>query len=219
MALDPIVTDWYRAMVLLPHTGGVPSETIIHTWHFRNDSGITNSPADVAATIGVVLDAFYGAVNGTAANAVKDFMPNAYGPPEYLVYDLGQQKPRERHEVVANWLPAGTGSAYLPPELACVLSLRTEYRHKRGRGRIYLGPWMETVTDGGRPMTYLLDAIRESATNVLNTSENVTWGVLSRMDATARAVTGGYVDNSWDVIRGRDPGPTLRSKFGTYVGP
>lgn len=189
---------------------------------------------NVANAIVNMLDAFFTADTGQGSLA-GNFLPAAsISSVEYRIYHLGEAlvyaQNAEGEWYVADkrapmlrtpsWTPGGTG-APLPQEIALVLSERTAKNGPRGRGRAYFGPFVEGVntnTDGRSvPLNTLVDAILAGATDLLNSTENPTWGVLSVADRTFRPVTGGYVDNAWDVQRSRGRAPTSRTAFGDYA--
>lgn len=212
---EPIIDDHYRALVTIPAPSGLPADQIVHTFHFRNDElGV-----EPFGTFARMLDGFYTTV-GPAGGSISSLLDDAYGPPTYTFYDLGETPPRTPRgtTIAPAWDCTGNAEA-LPPEMAAVISLRTAERSRRGRGRLYMGPLTITAVDEGRISQSIVGVLHAGADNLVNSAENGTWGVLSRLDAVVRPITGGYVDDAWDVQRRRDPGALSRLKFGSYEGP
>lgn len=216
---DPVITDWYRVLAVWEGPSGLPEDRFINSWAFRNDGigGIEGVEGAVTA----VLQAFYFG-SGTQTEYPAKYMNTNVTLAEYRIYDLGQTPPREPR-INPIGVPGESGGVPLPGEVALCLSLRTDDRTARGRGRLYLGPLVSSAlaSSGGivRPNSLLVQGIVDSANDVLNTTENVTWGIISQRDGTAKPVTGGYVDDAFDTQRRRGIAPSTRTVFGGYTAP
>lgn len=235
---DPVITGNFRAMAVFQGKSGFPEDRFINSWGFRN-TALTGSPQDVADTIGTVLDAFYFGPTPSARPLSGYMHPTVDFPAsEYRVYDLGQAPPRDPY-IVAMTPGASTpsGSA-LPAEVAAVLSFVGAAQGWQGdvdgtdtdpinlprrsrRGRIYLGPLggnaAEQTSDRFHiSSTYMADVV-DRALNVLNTSENVTWRLVSPTMGAVTDVTGGWIDDAFDTQRRRGLAPTTRSTWGAYT--
>lgn len=215
---DPIVTDWYRVLAVFPRGTGLPEDAVVNAWAFRNDGALT--PQAMADTCRNVLDAFYTQQNGTATTTVMSLMGDVLEAPTYKAYDLGQAPPRQPYEAAtaATW---SFGPSPLPEEVAVCLSYVATRNLKRQRGRLYIGPLhggaVEESGDRIRTSSLMRTTLAESAKNVLNTSENVTWGFISPTDADAKVITGGWIDDALDTVRSRGPAPSTRLQWGTYT--
>lgn len=215
---DPILTDFFRVLAVFHHESGLPEDLFVNSWCFRND-GATDISA-VANNIVPVLDAFY-MVGHDTTNPVMSYMSNTISEVEYRVYDMGQQPPRvpEIRQPVEAWAP-GSGQT-LPFETAVCLSFVATRNQPRSRGRLYIGPLKATAVDTAqsvtRPSKALRDSIAAAAENVLGTTENVTWCLVSQADAQAKEVTGGWVDDAWDTQRRRGLAPTERVAWGSFT--
>lgn len=105
---------------------------------------------------------------------------------------------------------SGTNAAAALPNQTClVVSLRTTRSGRRGRGRIYLGPFTEADNDQAVPAASMPAAACSSAVaaqmgillNAPPTANQLV--VYSRSDGTEASVLGGYVDRRWDTQRRR----------------
>jgi hypothetical protein len=161
-----------------------------------------------------VLEAFYGQQNGSATSTVAAYLHRNITGATLKVYDLGQTPPRYPivpEQPLSITFPA-VGDA-LPGEVACCLSFKAGDGPRR-KGRIYIGPLSNNaatdVAGPTRPEAAFLTALGESAENVLNTSENVTWMQVSPTDAVASEVAEVWVDDAFDTQRSRGVAPTTR---------
>jgi hypothetical protein len=136
---------------------------------------------------------------------------------EYRIYDLGDPPPREPTIVPSTaWIkPTGSG---LPAEVAIVLSFYGSRNLPRQRGRLFIGPLDTGVLSQAtnavvRPALESRDAIRRGAVNVLNTTQNLTWVVISPTAATATVIENGWIDDAFDTQRRRGVAPSSRILF------
>lgn len=232
------ITDCFRAMAVFQGTTGLPEDVFINTWHYRNDQ-IGSDLGQVAATIERVLDSFYFGDHGADAK-ISTYLSPAITGLHYRVYDLGQAigygtnargetivtEPRDvrtRESTLFETTDA-TSAIPLPEEVAVCLSMRTDVKGARGRGRVYLGPLTGNAVfnEGGRPLVInrFRDAIAAAADDMRTTAENVTWVVASPTRNEMSEVKGGWVDNAWDTQRSRGPKATYRTPWGlaAYAG-
>lgn len=98
----------------------------------------------------------------------------------------------------------------LPPQITCVVSLRTNLLGRRGRGRIYLPPTGESRnTAAGFVSSLHIDEANSLCGNIVagldgSVSEGeYTWGVWSRENQTFNAVNSWIPRNRWANQRGR----------------
>lgn len=215
---DPILTDQYRALAIMHHESGLPEDVFVNSWGFRND-GATDQEA-MAANVQEVLSAFYQeSFDGNPA--LMNYYPDSIESVELRVYDLGQQPPRIPVIVpLLNEWVTGTGTNF-PGEVALCLSFVATRNQPRSRGRIYLGPLTSSagqeINGVLRPSPTFQSVVANAAVNVLETSQPVTWTIISQMDAAAKEVTGGWVDNAWDTVRKRGLMASGREQWGTYT--
>lgn len=204
---DPIITDHFRVLAVLHRDSGLAEDQVVNSWAFRNDGVVGNINLMLAA-VSATLQAFYVQLVGFLAPDVASL--------EFRMYDLGQAPPRTPH--VNHLEPfAGGASTGLPAEVACCLSMKTADRSPRGRGRVFLGPLgtnvMDDTTGVPRPTTAFRETMRDAAENVRTTSQDLTWVIISQLDAEAKVVTGGFIDDAFDTIRSRGHAPTQRTVF------
>jgi hypothetical protein len=205
---DPILTDIFKVQAVFKDASNLPENQFVNNWYFRNDE-IGFDPFD---PIKSALDAFYfsPAANGTILKAqmASHVLPGV----EYRIYDLGQAPPRTR---VTRVTAAGGSSvgAGLPGEVALCSSFYAGSNVPRRRGRHYLGPLGAGTTDGTsspRPATNIRAAVADRAKNVAQTTQPVTWVVVSQAGAMANVVTAGWCDNAFDTQRRRGNAPSAR---------
>lgn len=206
-----------RCQVAFPETlSGIGADLFVNTWHIID----LHSPADpVAASAdfrSALEDLFYGQLESRFSDLVGAVAT-------FKAYDLTDPEPRAPvNEGVITVTPAGGG--VLPPELAVVVSARAVFESgapkARRRGRTYVGGLNLTALDQptGQISAAAVGTFAQAATDLLDDSENSVdyrWAVYSPTDSTARAVTGGWIDNAWDIQRRRGLDLTDRQTFGT----
>lgn len=233
---DPVLQARYRVQAIFHGVSGLPEDRFVNSWGFMN-LDLNNTPLGAAEMFGRVLDAFYftAAVNGsTIAGFMSKHLVSANT--EYRVYDLGNPPPRDPIIVTPQVaLPPFSAADPLPEEVAVVLSLQgqnigwdaqavgsiTPVPRKTRRGRLFLGPWgiavMQSGTQGARVLPLLRDTIVDRANNIINSTENMSWDIISPTRLLSTKVIGGYVDNAFDTQRRRGKKETERTAFGTYV--
>lgn len=222
------MADLYTAMAVMQGSTNLPRDRWVNTWHFSDDaSDLTHDEA--ADQVAQVLNDFYlqptqVVVNG-ANRTIFSLLSNEIIGLEYRVYRDTDPTPRDaevRQPGIA--LPA-RGAPTMPEEVACVLTLHTDFRSQRGRGRLFIGPFGGLVTplvvQAGR--TRVAPAIRETiARKAIEARANVQttslrW-VIKSTRGPVNEVIGGYVDDAWDTMRKRGTDPTVRTGWGTVQG-
>lgn len=133
------MAEFYRAMVVVPHTAGLPQDAIVNTWHFRQDPGSTEA-TDIAS-IKTQLDGFYTAWVPNCGSAAY-----TWSALNLKIYDLEDDLPRVPiSDTTENFGTATANFIELAPEVACCLTLEGEKESgvnmRRRRGRVYLGPF------------------------------------------------------------------------------
>lgn len=200
----------FRFDVLIPSDTGLPSDTMVNTWHFEE----TGAPYGNYDNVRDMLADFYNLMDGYMAGALiqNDLTVKAY--------DLAQPEPRVPvYEGVIEITPAA--GVPLPSEVALVLSIRADYESgtssARRRNRKYIGPIVGAQNAGnGRPTTTLVNGLCGAASDMLaaaQASVSWTWVVYSPTDGEAHPVIGGWVDDSWDTQRRRGLDPTSRTTW------
>jgi hypothetical protein len=132
-------------------------------------------------------------------------------------YDLSNAKPRPPQNVEHRDFTI-TG-APMPREVALCLSFFADRNLKRHRGRIYVGPWLQSQ-GAERPSEDLrtrLIALAQAFSDVGTTGPIVHisgvdgWAVQSIADSALRIITDAWVDDEWDTQRRRGLKSTARS--------
>lgn len=214
----PITPGDFRFVVALNSVSNVAEDASINTWHVAGADLATN-----VVDIGDALTTFYNTFGGRLASTV-----NRTGSPHTItVYDLNDVEPRVPLIIGTFSIDTAAGdSQNLPSEVAMCLSLSGEtiggVNMARRRGRVYLGPWNESMSGNGddepaRPASIYTDVIAEAATDLLDEVAGLTGGplisVYSRADSTLRPVEHGWIDNAWDTQRRRGVDSTARTVF------
>lgn len=221
----PVITDHYLAQVVLKPDVNPDANSFVNTWYFQNDTAL-GSASQMADKIKTVLDAFYGSPGPSVTLA--SFMSQVINPTtsEYRIYDLGQPAPRIPIIRAVGFTPPTSGTS-LPNEVAVCLSYRSGLAtnpaggttNKRARGRIYLGPLNTSALGGAAGLgdapvvSTLLETLGNRARDVRDTSQTVTWKQYSRAGNVMQPVTGGFVDNAFDIQRRRGAPPTTRDPW------
>lgn len=218
------MTDFFRVMAVFHHKSGDPQHRFVNSFVFRNDHSPGDWLSDMSGAVKAVLDAFYDGLNG-GATKISQYLPvHLYESIEYRMYDLGEEPPRTPH-VLEPTIAGGSATDPLPLECSAVVSLRTDLRHRAGRGRLFIGPMQQgTVAmeaDGPVIANPVRTAIANAANGLMTTTHNLTWCVLSSASEKhapqAREVVGGYVDAAWDTQRRRGWPSSSRTEFGSVL--
>lgn len=216
---DPVITDHFRATWTWKGISGLPEDHYVNSFCFRNDIIGVHPGERIADT----LEDFYGGVHAPATSALSQFIPEMMvsATAEVRVYDLGAPAPREPEIYLRTMTAMGTNTP-LPSECASCLSFVAGPNTPRTRGRIYLGPLssgaMGTVSAGHlRPSASMQSSMVQAATWLMGGPNDITWCLLSQADASAKVITGGWVDDAFDTQRRRGGDPTARVSFGTEV--
>jgi hypothetical protein len=203
------MADW-KAQVVIKTADNVPENFISNQFAFTQAAG--------------VLDF----VN--AAIAIKDFYDDilTYLSPdiaqlghEVKFYDLPGFTPNYPVDTQLWNLSAAPSGTPWPREVSVCLSFQGTkspgFPQARRRGRIYLGPFDETVNDSGRPVAALRTAIGTAAATFKGTVSGLTgspeWAIWSASDGASVVVDNGWIDNSFDTQRRRGVVSTARTIF------
>lgn len=200
-----------RALVALPKTTGIPEDTATNTWHFDTSSPPTSLQMTDVTT---ALTSFYQAVDAYYATNVATACSITY-------YDLADPTPRVPLRTDAMTL-APAGGNPLPEEISVCLSYQAAkisgVPQARRRGRIYLGPFGQTVlgttaVTSDRPLAAAVTAIANAATALATATAGavVPWVIYSPTNGSGAVVTDGWVDNAFDTQRRRGVAATSRT--------
>lgn len=222
-----------HVQVVIPAVSLITRDEAINTFTFH--TGGSDSAATLAAAVAPILADFYNDEHGSGV-AIADYLSanrlrttdgclmrwyditthlngSAAGPPVYEnTWTLGGS-------------PDNLG---LPEEVAVCLSFHGDFgvtpefgpgdarQRSRKRGRVYIGPLnsdvMETDNTGPqRPNDGVQNSLVDAGTYLRDADAG--WSVWSRRDAALYPVTGGWVDDAYDTVRGRGPDPSARIAF------
>jgi hypothetical protein len=190
-------------------------ETWANVWHCINQTAgsVTQANAD---SIGGAFRSFYFDTRG--------YRDTAWSFVNLTVRSLNQAG---ENVYTADILGlAGSAAAQgVPYECAVAITLRTAINTRRGRGRSFQNGFAVTALGtnaaGATVVAPLaVDNLALNAGELLRDLDlmNFPLAVASRADNFSRRVTGGYVDDGWDTIRGRSNDIlTTRTVFNTAI--
>lgn len=226
------MAQWYRAFVKVPHSNGLPADTIQNTYAFVTAG--TGDRVVIATEIDTRLTAFYSAFSTQLSSTY------VWNNSTIEVVDMTDPKPRIPFYSAALSVTAPTtGNQDMPPEVAVVLSFQgakvSGVNMRRRRGRVYVGPLSIGASDFPTAPSGLYNAVATSAgTNLLNYTPRLTeWAVYSPythhdipvgekltkddeevpdlLPASFTVVERCWVDNAWDTQRRRGTKASTRT--------
>lgn len=126
-------------------------------------------------------------------------------------YNMEDAKPRPIRAEKTGMSESSGAYPPSPAQVALCLSYYGDRNLPSRRGRIYLGPW---TAPGSRPTSTEQGYLTAFAGALSGLGGlNVDWSVYSPKTGEHHAITNGWVDNSWDIIRSRKLGPTSRVTY------
>jgi hypothetical protein len=200
-----------RAQVTIPAVSGISEDSVVNTFHFTT----TGTSEGLRAELSAALVDFY---EDWDTFKSTDY---TWASARVKYYNLDDPEPRVPLSDVGLALtsaPAGTPG---PHEVSLCVSYKAEYvsgeSAARRRGRIYCGPFHSAVLGtGGRPSSTLITALWTAGSGLLlasTTASDWAWIVYSPTSGQGYPVTGGWVDNEFDIQRRRGGKPTARTTF------
>lgn len=211
-----------RCMAVFQGATLLPEDRFINTFHFYNVPGLPyDGSGSYADRMHNAVSGFYLDVHGSAAVSTyfSPFVISEFTTVSYnLGLPVGEREPRT--ETYTMGARSGTG---LPEEIAVCLTLTGDPpTTPRRRGRLYIGPLtsQSQVIDQGSgsfpsrvqlaQANCLADTLAHAAAGMLGDPE-LTWCIRSvTPNENYVPITGGWIDNAFDVIRKRGPDPTER---------
>ncbi len=211
----------YRAQMVLPYFTGNDRDVITNQFHFEGIfADLPAAATEIATRLSSFYQAFYPATGTNRVNYID--WENAYAK----IFDLDDTSPRI--PVIENgfWGSPGLNGSTIPTEVACVLSWQAAgvsgVPFQRLYNRIYLGglpsfsidlstattfpvfdaTWTGTVLTGATALADLNDA----------TCDWVQYSTAGGVPV-ARAITGGWVDDSPDSQRRRSVDATAKTTW------
>lgn len=212
-----------RAQVEFDHDSALPKDRVVNTFHFATVGA--PSPASEVEIV-TALQEFYAPVAAPAGRIVDSFSQALSGTWRIKLYDLAEPEPRAPMSIATPAVFA-PGVAPLPEELALCLSYKATIQSgdnpARMRGRVYVGPLGASalVAATGRPTQAVIDKLVEAGDRLATRGTNdAQWCVYSPTSLPIVTdfdqpphVTGGWVDNAWDVQRRRGLAATARTTW------
>lgn len=225
-----------HVVAVFEHLTGVVEDRVMNTWAFETPSAgvVTGEVDDVTAALEEFYNDTITSTSHTVAHYLGEQLDRGAGVSTFEYYDVGAFMSGAPHGSpfrIDTWSLGATnpGADGIPSELAVCLSYHgnltgipeesglTRPRARR-RGRVYLGPLSqiamesEAGTGRSRVATQCRDTIAESADRLMAHTD-VQWNVWSRADSAFTSVTGGFVDDAFDVQRRRGERAVSRSVF------
>jgi len=194
----------YRVQCTAIDTGSPVRDQVVNTFYLDTDvdlplPGDANALADDAATLWATA---------------RDW-PAPFDTMRVRIYNMADDEPRE--PVADRTKPITTFGNCGPREVAVCLSYYADRNLPRRRGRLFIGPWTESVMKEQVPATQ-----RTQLQNLANGISglggiNVQWVQYSPRTGEFHNVTDWWVDDEWDTVRSRGKRATTRLK-GTVSG-
>lgn len=214
---SPIITDYYRAQVVLQGKTGLPEDVYVNTFGFKNVGA--GSQTLMADAILDRLTRFYTEVVTQTGQAVDDYLAGVLVNNEALIkiYDLGQATPRVVFERPLT-LSVGAGAA-LPPEVAVTASFYGTRNLPRQRGRVFIGPLASSVLELNANRLRVTESFRTTLGHAMRRmaqfdANNIAeWAVISPTSVAGHKVTHGWVDDVPDTQRRRGHQPSQRTTW------
>lgn len=132
--------------------------------------------------------------------------PNSENLVTVTAYDMADAKPRIPKSVRTHAIAGIAGGG--PREVAACLSYYAGVNRPRKRGRMYIGPWQQSVMSQTFGDGSSLAALANGIANLGGI--DVDWVQHSQVDNTFNTVTDWWVDNEWDTMRSRGLKATTR---------
>lgn len=188
-----------RIQVVLRTVDNVPENYVTNSFALWTDSGADTSATETA------LIAFYNAIKGMYSGLVA-------GTGHQIRWSALPGTPPNYPFRITTWDfsgPAPSG-ATLPSEVACVLSFQGSkaagFPQARRRGRIYLGPLVNTMNVNGRPDSGTRTNVANHASTLktaLAAPGGQHWAVWSVADQATVEIQDGWLDDAFDTQRRR----------------
>jgi len=202
--------------ILLQPASGIPSDVAINTYAVDIPTPITNSDLRDA------FFAFYSNISDYISGTVERTGNSGF----ITLTDIDDPEPRVPYYADALGVLSPHEGFNVPSELAVCLSLRTPTGSgdvpARHRGRVYIGPLsseaieVPTSDAPARVLPAFVTSLTSAASTLradISALGDSFWCVWSRVDDNFREVSGGWVDNAFDIQRRRGELATLRTNW------
>lgn len=199
-------------MCVMKHASGDPSLNVVNTFHFTIQANDATAMGNIESTL---IQFLWGPCDQYLSN---DFSGAVV---EHRWYRLTDPQPRVPVRVTTPHTLV-TGSDRLPSEIALCASYHGTYSsgtpNARKRGRFFFGPLATATNTGstGRPTSALRTALKDAMAGIKSFSDldnDWTWVQYSPTGDLTSTVTGGWVDDAWDVQRRRGQPVTSKTTW------
>jgi hypothetical protein len=217
------IENGISAQAVIGSSSGLARDVFVNTFHFNKIPGGRPTDGDLDNLGGMIRDFYIAAIgaHGTPDSWMSRAVDRGANKCVVKLYRLDDAPPRQPHLFPFTLNPWGGGTdTGLPREMAVCLSYKCVTQPgPRGRGRIYIGPLKAQAVEYASPGDYrpsgtLMLGLIESGVALRDASgaANLPWQVYSRMNTAQHmhTVTNLWVDNEFDVVRGRGLRPTSR---------
>nr|CRY97277.1 hypothetical protein [uncultured prokaryote] len=209
----------FRVDCVFPFFTGDPSDVIVNTLHFEEESLSTQ---EFGESVPVFLNPFFETIYGTTGANRANYIdwPNM----KYRTFNLSDPTPRVPWEEFGPWSTAGTAVTTIPTEVASCISFQSQGLpgdvYQRRYNRIFLGGMCPNFLVASETAEFprFSSAWMTGVTNAMkNLAEDLPgpgtlWVQVSRAGGTVRTlpVIAGWCDNSPDTQRRRSVSATSR---------
>ena len=205
-----------RCQARLQGDTGVPEDVFVNTWHVA--TGSASLDETMAVDLSAAFSEFYLTSIPALSQALKVYLSPAIAGLEFRFYDLADAEPRVP---IIKTPTFGTPSDKnpLPTEVAVCLSLTGDPPvTPRKRGRVYIGPLNTDAAASGqtsdaRVDTGLRNLLAQLANRLVESLAPNTLVILSRASGLQIPVTGGWIDNAFDIQRRRGMDANARTTW------
>jgi hypothetical protein len=227
----PAKADYFLVQNVFGLATGLPEDVIVNTFIFKNQNQAGPLGGNAQERASNAVKAFFidnaaaeGPFAGAIGNSIMGLMANNVSTWQQKVYDLGLPpggRPPVVFDLTSQMVPRSQAAKY-PSEVAIVLSLQTPIIGRRGKGRVYLGPWTTSVGSDVPGGVGVNESVRkricaQASRLALGNGQDMEWAVWSTTRSQMARVVGGWVDDDFDTQRRRGLTSSFRTKWGTTV--
>lgn len=186
----------YRIQMSMFTAGALQRDWCTNTLYLNSTAVPPAADPDLDALLDDVMDAY----DNVSILALRHY--------DIRAYDMADAEPRE---VKSHRTRDGSDSAPGPREVALCLSYFADRNVKSKRGRIYLGPFVASVTAHERPPSGAPDELLDLASDLWNVGGvDIDWSIYSPKNNDHTRINHVWVDDEWDTIRSRGLRATTR---------
>lgn len=204
-----------RASCINQGESGAAEDRFVNVMYFYNSD--LSTLTQIASRLITRIGSFY----GQFAPYLSNFLVNTL---EVRFYNMADAPPRVPEIRTSTQLYGNPATNVLPDELSIVATLLPDPPiTRRRRGRLYIGPLcadalLFTTTGPALVATPPMTAIANACTQMVADNDQAVWVVHSQTYGGHADITGGFVDNAFDIQRRRGVDATGRTQWGSAGG-